>query len=115
METTNNTMPLFKKDYVNSVRLPNGFFNNAGNFFINLEVPKSNPLRKMPVDSTFRAIYNSEFLIFMDNHKAQSHNINIDSPLFTCFALTQREAIEKMMQSDFQYKNYPIFSIKNIS
>ncbi len=99
----------------NNTVLPNGFFNGKGDTFINLEVPKSHPLRKMKVDSTFRAIYNSQWFIYMDNQKAQSHNINIDCPLFFCFALTQKEAIEKMMQSDFQYKNYPIFSIKNIS
>lgn len=93
------------------IQLPNGFFNNANTVFINLEVPKSNPLRKMPVDKTFRAIYSKGFTIYVDNSIARSFNVHIDSPSFFCFALTEKEAIEKMMQSDFSYKHRKIDSI----
>ena len=94
-----------------SIQLPNGFFNKGNSVFINLEVGKSNPLRKMPVDSTFRAVYHRGFDIIMDNSSALSHNINIDYPRFFCFALTEKEAIEKMMQSDFAYKKCKIHRI----
>lgn len=92
-------------------QLPNGFFNSANTVYINLEVGKSSPLRKMPVDNTFRCLYNKSYNIFVDNSAARSFNVNIDSPMFFCFALTQKEAIEKMMQSDFYYKNYKITRI----
>lgn len=87
------------------IQLPNGFFNNSLTVFINLEAPKSNPLRKIPVDKTFRAIYHKGYTISMDNSEAKSHNVNIDYPTFFCWALTEKEAIEKMMQSDFDYKH----------
>jgi len=95
------------------IQLPNGFFNNAMTVFINLECGKSSDKRRMPVDSTFRAIYNKGYNIFVDNSAARSFNVNIDSPMFFCFALTQKEAIEKMMQSNFSYKHLPIKSITN--
>jgi len=93
------------------INLPNGFFNDAMTVYVNLEVPKSNPLRKIPVDSTFRAIYHKGFSISVDNSAAQSHNINIDYPTFFCWALTEKEAIEKMMQSDFAHKKSKIHRI----
>lgn len=94
-----------------SIQLPNGFFNKDNSVFINLEVGKSSPQRKIPVDSTFRAIYHKGFDIIMDNSSALSHNINIDYPRFFCFALTEKEAIEKMMASDFGYKKLKIHRV----
>ena len=96
------------------IQLPNGFFSNDMNVFINLEVPKSNPKRKVIVDKTFRLIYNIGFMIFVDNSAAQSHNTNIDYPYFFCWALTEKEAIEKMMQSDFAHKHRKISSITKL-
>lgn len=96
-----------------SIQLPNGFFTKDMDFFINLEVGKSNEERRMPVDKTFRNIYNKGYDIYVDNSAARSFNTNIDSPSFFCFALTEMEAIEKMMQSDFAYKHNKITRITN--
>lgn len=96
------------------IPLPNGFFNNNMTLFVNLEVPKSNPKRKIPVDKTFRLIYNIGFMIFVDNSIARSFNSNIDSPYFFCWALTEKEAIEKMMQSDFAHKHRKITQITKL-
>lgn len=93
------------------IQLPNGFFNKDNSVFINLEVGKSNPQRKIPVDNTFMAIYSMGFDIIMDNSLALSHNINIDYPSFFCFALTEKEAIQKMMESNFEYKKLKIHRI----
>lgn len=96
------------------IPLPNGFFNNNMSVFVNLEVPKSNPKRKIEVDKTFRLIYNIGFTISVDNSAALSHNINIDYPTFFCWALTEKEAIEKMMQSDFVHKHRKISRITKL-
>lgn len=49
--------------------------------------------------------------IVVDNSKAQSHNINIDRPIFSCFAINQEEAVGKMILSDFEHKHKPIIKI----
>jgi len=92
-------------------QLPHGFFNNDMSVFVNLEVGKSNPNRKANVDDTFRAVFHKGYTITVDNSAAQSHNVNIDCPTFFCFALTEKEAIQKMMQSDFSYKHKKITRI----
>lgn len=51
------------------------------------------------------------FVLTFDNSIANSHNINIDYPTYTCFALNKEEAIGKMMLSDFTYKNKAITNI----
>lgn len=94
-----------------TMMLPNGFFTNDMKVFVNVELPKSNPNRKVKVDNTFRAIYQSVFDISVDNSKVKSHNVNIDYPVFFCLALTEKEAINKMIKSDFPYKHLPIFKI----
>lgn len=51
------------------------------------------------------------YTILVDNSSAQSHNINIDYPQFFCWAVSEAEAIGKMMQSDFAYKHKEIIKI----
>lgn len=64
--------------------------------------------------NTFRVINKKGYLIFVDNSKAQSHNINIDRPQFFTFAISEPEAIGKMHLSDFQYKHLPVTKISTI-
>lgn len=51
------------------------------------------------------------YFIFVNNLKAQSHNINIDIPMFECLALNQYEALGKMILSDWPYKSLPIYDV----
>ena len=43
--------------------------------------------------------------IVINNSIARSFNVNIDSPSFFCFAFNKKEAVNKMKESDFPYKN----------
>jgi len=61
--------------------------------------------------NTIRHLVSSVFCIVVDNSKANSHNSNIDTPHFTCFAINEAEAVGQMMLSDFKYKHLPIRSI----
>lgn len=62
-------------------------------------------------DKTFRAINQKGYTITVNNSKAESHNINIDYPTYFCFALSDAEAIGKMILSHFAYKKNEISSI----
>lgn len=58
-----------------------------------------------------KLILNKGFEIIVDNSNARTFNINIDNPMFFCFAQNENEAIGKMKQSDFAYKHKPIKQI----
>jgi len=58
-----------------------------------------------------KPIFKTYYIIQVDNSKAQSHNINIDSPSFETMAFSECEAIGIMMLSDFEYKYKEITSI----
>lgn len=63
-------------------------------------------------EQTFRLIYQKGYNIILDNSKSQSFNINIDRPQFFCFAISEAEAIGKMILSDFSYKHLPIIKVE---
>jgi hypothetical protein len=54
------------------------------------------------------------FVVTVDNSSAKSHNINIDFPQFTVKASNEAEAIGKMLLSDFEYKNKPIYKTQKL-
>jgi len=58
-----------------------------------------------------RLIHNRMFTISVDNSDARSFNINIDRPTYFCFAISEEEAIGKMIKSDFEHKYKPIMGI----
>lgn len=51
------------------------------------------------------------YQIFVDNQYAHAHNINIDRPMFECFAINKHEAVGKMILSDWLYKSLPILNM----
>jgi hypothetical protein len=59
-------------------------------------------------ESTFRALNNKYYGVTVDNSRAGSHNINIDYPTYHCFAISEAEAVGKMILSDFGYKHCKI-------
>lgn len=61
--------------------------------------------------STTRIVCQQGYNIEVDNSIARSFNTNIDYPTFFCFALSEAEAIGKMMLSDFPYKKSNITRI----
>ncbi len=63
-------------------------------------------------EDTFRAINNKGYYVTVDNSRALSHNINIDYPFYFCFALSEAEAVGKMILSDFEHKHLQIHSVK---
>ena len=65
-------------------------------------------------EQTFRAIYQKAYNVIVDNSSSQSFNINIDRPQFFCFALSEAEAIGKMILSDFSYKHLPIIKVETL-
>lgn len=60
-------------------------------------------------------VSSSQYEIIVDNVSANSHNINIDKPIFSTTAYSKAEAIGIMMLSDFKYKNMPIIDIKELT
>jgi hypothetical protein len=65
-------------------------------------------------EQIFRSIYQKGYTVFVDNSKSRSFNINIDRPSFFCFAISEAEAIGKMIQSNFNYKYLPIVKIDTL-
>lgn len=65
-------------------------------------------------EQTFRTIYQKAYNVIVDNSRSQSFNTNIDRPQFFCFALSEAEAIGKMILSDFKYKYLPIIKIETL-
>lgn len=65
-------------------------------------------------EKTFRLINQKGYTITVDNSKAGAHNVNIDYPTFFAFALSEEEAIGKMMRSDFTHKAKEIISISHL-
>ena len=61
--------------------------------------------------NTMRHLVSSMYQITVDNSSANTHNINIDRPHFTCFAINEAEAVGQMILSDFKYKHLPIVKI----
>jgi len=53
----------------------------------------------------------SQWFCISVNSGALSHNINIDSPQYKCLAISEAEAVGKMMLSDFPHKNKPIIKV----
>lgn len=66
---------------------------------------------KKELDKINRLVNQKGYTITVDNSKALTHNVNIDWPTFFCFALSEAEAIGKMMLSDFVYKNLKVINI----
>lgn len=56
-------------------------------------------------------LFQQGYTITVDNSAAKAFNVNIDWPTFFCFALSEEEAIGKMMKSGFQHKSKQITSI----
>jgi hypothetical protein len=48
------------------------------------------------------------YTITVDNAKAMAYNMSIDHPQYFCYAISEQEAIGKMMQSDFEHKHRAI-------
>jgi len=65
-------------------------------------------------EQIFRSIYQKGYTVFVDNSRSQSFNINIDRPSFFCFAISEAEAIGKMILSDFSYKHLSIVKIDTL-
>ncbi len=63
---------------------------------------------------THRLCFENGYTITVDNSIARSFNVNIDSPSFFCFALSEPEAIGLMMQSNFEYKHRAITNINTL-
>lgn len=68
-------------------------------------------MSKQELDKINRIVNSKGYHITVDNSIAMAHNINIDWPTFFCFAISEAEALGKMMLSDFSYKRNKIISI----
>lgn len=63
-------------------------------------------------DGALRPVIRSLYEIWVHNDKDDSHNINMELPVFYTHGFCDAEAIGNMMLSDFAYKHLPIYKIE---